>query len=103
MVATPFDQPVTLQILSASARKIVATTTAPKIISSSVRRCQASKTKRGQTEDDQHPADELVLAAVSRLARHQAAGQLSRICTNRVSQALVWCPSTTRWSMVSVT
>ena len=35
--------------------------------------------------------------------RVQAAGQLSRISTKRVSQALVWWPSTTRWSMVSVT
>ena len=32
-----------------------------------------------------------------------SAGQLSRISTKRVSQALVWWPSTTRWSMVNVT
>ena len=32
-----------------------------------------------------------------------SAGQPSSTSTNRVSQALVWWPSTTRWSMVSLT
>ena len=57
MVAKTVRQPVYLQILSANARKMVATTIAPNSISSSVRSCQASEeTKDDEPEDDQHPS-----------------------------------------------
>ncbi len=42
-VEMPFDNLVYLQIISATARKIDATTTAPKIISSRMRSCQTRK------------------------------------------------------------